>query len=311
MGKIGISERILLKPGPLTPEERATVETHARIGARLIEQVPALREIAPAILHHHEWWNGEGYPAGLRGEQIPLEARIIGVVDAFASMLANRAYREALSLEEACDELKRCAGTQFDPTVVRLFVEEIRRRPPGSPGERDALSIALADPELASRVPPDGHLLGSGAFSTVDNLTLLYGHRYLHDTARAEAERAEVQRKPFAAIVVELTGLGALNGGDGYAAGDDAIRVVAEAVQRVARRCGGTAARESGKRICLLVPGADEATAERLGDEVLGELEDGESVRITAAAWRPGDSGDDVIARARTSSLQQTVTRAR
>jgi diguanylate cyclase (GGDEF)-like protein len=309
VGKIGISERILLKPGPLTAEERATVETHSRIGARLVEQVPELNEIAPAILHHHERWDGEGYPAGLRGEQIPMEARIIGVVDAFASMLADRPYRKALSLEEACDELKRCAGTQFDPTVVRLFVEEIRRRPPASPAERDALSTALADPELASRLPEDGHLLGAGAFSTIDNLTLLYGHRYLHDAARAEAERAELQGKPFAAVVVELTRLAETNRADGYAAGDAAIQAVAEAVQRVARRCGGTAARESGRRICLLVPGADEATAERLADDVLAELDDGESVRVASAVWHDGDSGDDVIARARRSSLQQTVTR--
>jgi diguanylate cyclase (GGDEF)-like protein len=309
VGKIGISERILLKPGPLTPEERAVVQTHSRIGARLVEQVPALQEIAPAILHHHERWDGEGYPAGLRGEQIPLEARIIGVVDAFASMLADRPYREALSLEEACDELKRCAGTQFDPTVVRLFVEEIRRRPPGSPGERDSLTTALADPELASRVPEEGRLLGAGAFSTVDNLTLLYCHRYLHETAHAEAERADVQGKPFAVIVVELTRLAQTNRDAGYAAGDEAILAAAEAVQRVARRCGGTAARESGKRVCLLVPGADEATAERLADDVLAELEDAGSVRITCAVWQQGDSGDDVIARARRSALQHSVTR--
>jgi HD-GYP domain-containing protein (c-di-GMP phosphodiesterase class II) len=126
VGKIGISERILSKPGPLTTEERATVETHSRIGARLVERVPELEEIAPAILHHHERWDGEGYPSGLRGEQIPLEARIIAVVDAFVSMLADRPYRKARSRDDACDELERCSGTQFDPAVVRLFVQEIR-----------------------------------------------------------------------------------------------------------------------------------------------------------------------------------------
>jgi putative nucleotidyltransferase with HDIG domain len=128
VGKVGISERILSKPGPLNAEERATVEMHSSIGARLVEQVPELEEIAPAILHHHERWDGEGYPSGLRGEQIPPAARIIAVVDAFVSMLADRPYRQARSLADACDELERCAGTQFDPSVVRLFVAQIRAR---------------------------------------------------------------------------------------------------------------------------------------------------------------------------------------
>ena len=125
VGKIGISVRILRKPGPLTPEERATIEQHPGLGARLVSHVPELAEIAPAVLHHHERWDGDGYPARLRGREIPLEARLIGVADAFAAMLADRPYRKARSLDEACSELERCAGTQFDPTVVPLFLETV------------------------------------------------------------------------------------------------------------------------------------------------------------------------------------------
>jgi hypothetical protein len=84
VGKIGISERILLKPGRLTPEERSVIELHPRIGHRLVEQVPGMEEIAPVVLHHHERWDGEGYPARLRGEDIPLGARLVGVADAFS-----------------------------------------------------------------------------------------------------------------------------------------------------------------------------------------------------------------------------------
>jgi HD-GYP domain-containing protein (c-di-GMP phosphodiesterase class II) len=94
--------------------------------------VPELAEIAPAVLHHHERWDGEGYPARLRGRDIPLEARLIGVADAFAAMLADRPYRRARSLDEACSELERCAGTQFDPTVVPLFLETLEPRLAGS-----------------------------------------------------------------------------------------------------------------------------------------------------------------------------------
>ena len=123
IGKIGISERILLKPAALTPEERAVVELYPRIGYRLVQRVPALRPIAPAVLHHHEQFDGGGYPSGLRGQQVPLEARIICVADAFSAMVLERTYRAPVSPEEACAELERCARTQFDPRIVRVFVE--------------------------------------------------------------------------------------------------------------------------------------------------------------------------------------------
>jgi HD-GYP domain-containing protein (c-di-GMP phosphodiesterase class II) len=106
VGKIGISERILLKPGPLTKEERSTIQLHPRIGFRLVEQVPSLDSIAPAVLHHHERFDGDGYPAGLAGEQIPIEARVICVADSFSAMTSQRPYRAAMELEDACAELE-------------------------------------------------------------------------------------------------------------------------------------------------------------------------------------------------------------
>ena len=127
VGKLGISERILLKPGALTPEERTAVELHPRIGFRMVERVPALKAIAPAVLHHHEHFDGNGYPTGLRGEAIPLEARIVAVADCYSAMTMDRPYRGAMTSEEACEELLAGAGTQFDPEIVRIFVEEVRR----------------------------------------------------------------------------------------------------------------------------------------------------------------------------------------
>lgn len=123
VGKIGIAEAILRKPGTLEQEERAAVEQHPRLGAEIIGQVRFLRPVAPLILHHQERWDGCGYPSGLVGETIPLGARILGVLDAFDAMTSDRTYRQALPLATAIEELRREAGKQFDPRVVKVFME--------------------------------------------------------------------------------------------------------------------------------------------------------------------------------------------
>ena len=300
VGKVGISERILLKPAALTPEERSVIQLHPKIGYRLVERVPALREIAPAILHHHERYDGGGYPSQLSGEQIPLEARIICVADSFSAMTAERPYRPRMTLEDACRELERCAGTQFDPEVVRVFVEEVRARPIADQDEAVAAALA-ADPELQLRRDGGEPLLGHGPLAVTDNLTLLYTHRYFHEVAGKEAERARVQGDSFGVVLVEPTDIGQINRTEGYAAGDEAIRAVAGALQRVAVRVGGTACRHGGTRVGLIAPGADEAQAARLASEIAAELGATVRVRCGEAAWRSGESGDDVVVRARLS----------
>src|SRR3954471_18956049 len=262
VGKIGISERILLKSAKLTDEEFGVVKLHPRIGYRLIDQVDALRPIAPAILHHHERWDGGGYPDGLAGEEIPLEARIVAVADSFSAMTAERPYRKRMSLDQACAELERCAGTQFDPEVVRIFVDEVRCRP--ATREEHPLERALRDPQIEEQRSGDEPLLGYGPLAVTDNLTLLYTHRYFHEIA----ERAAASDEPFAVVLAELTDVTQLNHVEGYAAGDEAIRSAARAVQRVAVRCGGTACRYSGRRFGLIVPGADHDKTEQVAAEM-------------------------------------------
>jgi diguanylate cyclase (GGDEF)-like protein len=296
VGKIGISERILLKPGALTPEERTLIELHPRIGFRLVEQVPALRPIADAILHHHERYDGDGYPEGLAGEAIPLEARIICVADSFSAMTAERPYRGRMSLEEACVELERCAGSQFDPAVVGAFVEEVRRDPFSGDGEATA---AMEDPQVDRHREGDEPVLGFGAHAIVDNLTLLYSHRYFHESAEAAANRAAAEAEPFAVVLAELTEVAHVNRLEGYTAGDEAIRAAAKAVQRAAVLCGGTACRCSGRRVALIAPACDEEQATRMASVIAAELAAGPRVAIGCAVWRDGDSGFDVIARAR------------
>jgi response regulator RpfG family c-di-GMP phosphodiesterase len=135
IGKIGIPDAILLKTGPLTAEEWQTMRRHPEIGKRLIESVPFLRGAVPIIYCHHEKWDGSGYPRGLRGEEIPLAARIFSVVDAFDAMTFDRPYSTAIPFDAAYSEIKRCAGSHFDPSVVEAFLrvpesrlEEIRRK---------------------------------------------------------------------------------------------------------------------------------------------------------------------------------------
>lgn len=130
IGKIAVDERILDKPGPLDPEERASVERHAHCGAEILSQVEGFSEIATWIRSHHERPDGKGYPEGLSDREIPLESKIIAVVDAFDAMTSNdedqrRTYREPVPAEEAVEELERHAGSQFDLRVVRAFRETI------------------------------------------------------------------------------------------------------------------------------------------------------------------------------------------
>ncbi len=123
LGKAGVSKRILRKPGKLTEEEFAEVREHPPLGSMMIaSEIETLQALVPIVRHHHEWFDGKGYPDGLAGEGIPLEARILAVVDAFDAMTHERPYRKALSREEALAEVRRCTGTQFDPAVVEVFL---------------------------------------------------------------------------------------------------------------------------------------------------------------------------------------------
>ncbi|MGB9920725.1 MAG: HD-GYP domain-containing protein [Moorellales bacterium] len=123
IGKIGVSDAILGKPEGLAPEEFERIRQHPVIGAGILQKGgPAFAPLIPAIRHHHERWDGSGYPDGLRGESIPLWARILAVADAFDAMTSDRPYRRARSLGEAVAEIGRCAGTQFCPRTVRAFM---------------------------------------------------------------------------------------------------------------------------------------------------------------------------------------------
>ncbi len=130
VGKIGVPDELLLKPGRLSPEEMAVVRKHPEYGWAILRSVPGFERASLLVLHHHEHFDGKGYPAGLVGEEIPLGSRIVSVVDAFDAMLSTRNYRTGLPIEEALKRLRAGAGTQFDPRIVKQFVSLVTKLPP-------------------------------------------------------------------------------------------------------------------------------------------------------------------------------------
>jgi putative nucleotidyltransferase with HDIG domain len=127
IGKIGINESILCKPAALTSEEYNIIRNHSLIGSNILKDVPFLEEARGLVLHHHERYDGKGYPDGLIGEAIPMGARILAVADTFDSMTTNRYYRAALGREKALDEIKRCSGSQFCPMAAEAFISAYQK----------------------------------------------------------------------------------------------------------------------------------------------------------------------------------------
>jgi HD-GYP domain-containing protein (c-di-GMP phosphodiesterase class II) len=150
IGKVAIAERILMKRGDLTPSEWMEMRTHPEVGAQIVAPLRFMGDAVLVIRHHHERFDGSGYPHGLRGEEIPASARIFSVVDAFDAITNDRPYRKARPPEDALAEIARRAGTQFDPTVVEAFVGmmEDRREPEQGPPS--------FDPSVRS-APANGH----------------------------------------------------------------------------------------------------------------------------------------------------------
>ncbi|MFZ5642080.1 MAG: HD-GYP domain-containing protein [Bacillota bacterium] len=126
IGKIGIPDKILNKPGNLTPDEFEVIRNHPAIGAKLLEPINFLTELQSIVVYHHERYDGSGYPHGLKGESIPYTARIVGIADTWDAMTSHRPYRQALKTEEALRELEKGSGSQFDPAMVNTFISLVK-----------------------------------------------------------------------------------------------------------------------------------------------------------------------------------------
>jgi HD-GYP domain-containing protein (c-di-GMP phosphodiesterase class II) len=129
IGKIGIPDAVLKKQTKLTDEEYAIIKLHPETGAAILKHIKSLKDLVPAVYHHHEQFDGNGYPHGIKGTAIPLHARIIALADTFDAMTSSRAYRKALSFRTALNEIERNRGTQFDPDIANIFIEILRESP--------------------------------------------------------------------------------------------------------------------------------------------------------------------------------------
>jgi len=214
IGKIGIKEEILLKPGTLTDAEMGQMRHHPLIGANILKPVGFPWPITPVVRHHHEYWDGNGYPAGLRGEEIPLLARILAVADAYEAMISDRPYRDGRSRPEAIAELRRCAGAQFDPDVVEALIEELDSHehldhPEASVQTEDigideahAVFVALSEGMLGSF-----RILGGPRLA--DNVEKELNERFAEagQAIRITGGRVAVKRAQGHAIAEEIEGL--------------------------------------------------------------------------------------------------------
>ena len=151
LGKLAIPEEILAKPGDLAAAEWRVVAEHPKIGQVVLEQAGALRDSATIVLHHHEWYDGRGYPLGLAGRDIPVGARIVSIVDAYEAMVAGRPYREAISHDAAIAELRRQAGVQFDPELVAVFADIFEAGVPWEPDHDPAHGPTPTPPRAQAR----------------------------------------------------------------------------------------------------------------------------------------------------------------
>jgi HD-GYP domain-containing protein (c-di-GMP phosphodiesterase class II) len=284
-------ERILNEPRALGPDERAVIELHPRIGFDIIGQVPVLRDVAAAVLYHHERFDGRGYPAGLAGTDIPVTARALAVLEAYSAMTADRPGREQLTPEEACGELVAAAGTQFDPEITQLLVEQIRS---GRAEVDDELAQVVMDALPLGALPEtDDDLLGMPA-ATIDGLTSLGNLRALVRDLRADRDG-----RRLAVALIQLDDLPDVNEQVGYEAGDRMIQLAARNAQRIAGRCGGRAYRTTGRRLAVVVPVRDEDEAAKVVDELRIEFAGGPSVRFALSMLEPDERSSAALERAR------------
>ena len=281
-----------LHPGPLTADARSLIELHPRLGFNVLMQAPALHDVAAVVLYHHERFDGSGYPAGLSGQDIPLGARVLAVLEAYGAMTHERPYREPWSPEQACKALIDSAGTQFDPEVVELFVEQVRAAPRLV---REDVSAAVLD-----AMPLE---TGDLVAAAVDGATLLGNHRRLQQDVRAAAEH----HSPFGVVVLELVDLPRVNAEEGHVAGDLLIEQAARHARRAAARLGGTAYRASGRRLGIFVPARERKLAPDVLEDVHAEFLAGPTIRAAISTWSPGEDGEAVLARARSALKRDLV----
>jgi diguanylate cyclase (GGDEF)-like protein len=271
IGKIAIPDELLDKPAELDPRERRFLQTHPLIAQRIISAAPALGYAAQIVRSVQERWDGAGYPDGLSGEAIPLAARIVGVCNAYNAMTSHRPHREALNQDEAVAELRRCAGTRFDPEIVATLVE-VLTHPPQQPAPTPPTPAQTADLLVSREAAARRRLEAQLSYqSDHDPLTGLLNRRRFAEELERVLRYASRYGRTGALMMLDLDNLKLINDIRGHTAGDDAVKLVArEILSRM--RTTDIVARLGGDEFAIALHEADEPKALAVAEDIRARL---------------------------------------
>ena len=256
VGKLIVPAEILNKPGKLSDEEWALVRQHPAAGEQMLADVQFPWDVAPMVRSHHERWDGQGYPDGSAGEQIPLPARILCIADVYDALTTERSYKRAFSQIEAIEIMRREVGKQFDPQLFPLFDDLVRRGTVNAPAAAQrALPIRRTGGQSAVTVSEEDDLTGA-----------LLRRAFVNVTAAVLAERRRTG-SPVSLIVVDVDQFKQVNDTFGHLAGDDALRLVVGVI-REQLRPGQYVGRYAGDEFVILLPGLDADGATTLAEEI-------------------------------------------
>ena len=282
IGKMGIPDAILLKPGPLDAEEWAIMRRHPEYAQQWLSPVSFLRPALEIPYCHHEKWDGTGYPRGLKGEEIPLAARLFAAVDIWDALRSDRPYRAAWPAPRVVEHIRSLAGTHLDPTIVATFLRVIaedddprhRDEPANLPaGIREQLRLAtLAVRELQLQRDELQRLNQELAeLSSTDDLTGLKNRRHFHDALASALDGPGRVGAPVSLILIDVDHFKAYNDDYGHPAGDEVLRRVG-AVLAERTRAADTAARYGGEEFVVLMPATDAETARLVAERLLAAI---------------------------------------
>ncbi|AHG89111.1 diguanylate cyclase [Gemmatirosa kalamazoonensis] len=302
VGKLVIPEEVLNKPGKLSDEEWALMRSHTTAGAEMLADIEFPWDVRPIVLSHHERWDGKGYPHGLKGDGIPLVARILCVADVYDALTSMRSYKRALSHDEAMDVMRQDVGTMFDPAVFTWFERVAQGWP-----ERTRVASSSDDAEVPRE--PDS-VAGPAAIDT-DDLTRMPLRRAFRETAERVLEARRTTERAVSLLVIDIDHFKLVNDTFGHLQGDDLLRMVADVI-RVQTGPSDFVARYAGDEFVALLPGTKIEDAIVVGERLRASVEqmrcprrDGtdEPVRVTlsiGAATAPlhGDTLDALFAAA-------------
>lgn len=300
VGKLVIPEEVLNKAGKLTDDEWALMRSHTTAGVEILAGVEFPWDVMPIIRSHHEKWDGTGYPDRLRGEAIPLVARILCVADVYDALTSIRSYKRAFSHADAVDIMRRDVGVMFDPAVFASFERVV------------ADWTSRTEPEVAAPVPPESPVVPvPKPVAELDDLTALPLRRAFREAAERVLDARRTTERPVSLLVMDIDHFKLVNDAFGHLQGDDTLRMVAALLRQVAR-ASDFIARYAGDEMVALLPGSTLEEAVRLAEQLRAAVEsapcarrDGapDPVRVTlsvgvASAPAHGQSLDELFAAA-------------